>query len=260
MGQRCSSRRTAHRAEASIFVILPYIPPSSHQSRSFSSPGMPTATRVRLKVCCISSIDEARMAVAAGADAVGLVSAMPSGPGPIEEPLIARIVATVPPPVATFLLTSLQRADDIVAQQRRCGANTLQLVDAVPFDDLRRLRDALPGVRLVQVIHVTGAASVDEAVAVAPLVDAILLDSGNPALAVKELGGTGRTHDWAVSARIREALSLPLFLAGGLDAANVAEAIRAVRPFGVDVCSRIRVDGRLDAAKLGAFVAAVAAA
>jgi len=208
----------------------------------------------------MASVEESRIAVAAGADALGLVSAMPSGPGPIDESLIAEIVATVPPPVATFLLTSQQRADGIVAQQRRCRANTLQLVDAVPFDDLRRLRDALPGIALVQVIHVTGPSSIDEAVAVAPLVDAILLDSGNPALAVKELGGTGRTHDWTLSARIREAVPVPLFLAGGLDATNVGDAIRAVRPFGVDVCSRLRHAGQLDAARLAALVAAVAAA
>jgi phosphoribosylanthranilate isomerase len=221
---------------------------------------MPSTPRTRIKICCMASVDEARMAVAAGADAVGLVSAMPSGPGPIEEALIATIAATVPPPVATFLLTSLQRADAIVAQQRRCRANTLQLVDAVPHDELRRLRDALPGVALVQVVHVQDASSIDEAADVAPLVDAILLDSGRPALAIKELGGTGRTHDWTLSARIRERIGVPLFLAGGLTAANVGEAIRAVRPFGVDVCSRIRSDGRLDAAKLSAFVAAVATA
>lgn len=216
--------------------------------------------RTRIKVCCIASVAEARTAIDAGADAVGLVSAMPSGPGPIEEALIAEITATVPPPVASFLLTSQQRADPIVLQQRRCRANTLQLVDAVPHDDLRRLREALPGVALVQVIHVQDESSVDEAVDVAPLVDAILLDSGRPGLAVKELGGTGRTHDWTLSARIRERVGVPLFLAGGLGADNVGAAIRAVRPFGVDVCSRVRTDGRLDAAKLAAFVAAVAAA
>lgn len=208
----------------------------------------------------MASVEEARLAVRLGADALGLVSAMPSGPGPIEEALIAEIVATVPPPVATWLLTSRQRAGDVIAQQRRCRANTLQLVDAVPPDDLRRLRDALPGVALVQVIHVMGPASLDEAAAVAPLVDAVLLDSGNPTLAVKQLGGTGRVHDWSVSAAIREALPIPVFLAGGLGAANVGDAVRAVRPFGVDLCSGVRTDGRLDEGKLAAFLDALHAA
>lgn len=197
--------------------------------------------------------------MAHGACAVGLVSAMPSGPGPIDEALIAEIAAGVPPGVATFLLTCLQDADAIVAQQRRCGTNTLQLVDALPSGEHDRLRRALPGVKLVQVVHVRDDAALDEAREVAPLVDAILLDSGNPALAVKELGGTGRVHDWQVSRAIRDAVPVPVFLAGGLLAANVAEAVRTVRPWAVDVCSGVRTNDRLDLAKLSAFATALAA-
>lgn len=197
--------------------------------------------------------------MAHGACAVGLVSAMPSGPGPIDEALIAEIAAGVPPGVATFLLTCLQDADAIVAQQRRCGTNTLQLVDALPSGEHDRLRRALPGVKLVQVVHVRDDAALDEAREVAPLVDAILLDSGNPALAVKELGGTGRVHDWQVSRAIRDAVPVPVFLAGGLRAANVAEAVRTVRPWAVDVCSGVRTNDRLDLAKLSAFATALAA-
>jgi len=219
---------------------------------------MRLANRPALKICCIGSVEEAQLAIAHGASALGLVSAMPSGPGVIGEALIAQIAARVPPTVDTFLLTSLQEAGAIIEQQRRCRATTLQLVDHVPHGQLKRLREALPGIRLVQVIHVTGEGSLAEAVAVAPLVDAILLDSGNPALAVKQLGGTGRTHDWALSRRIRDAVGIPLFLAGGLNAGNVAAAIEAVQPFGLDLCSSVRSDGRLDAHKLREFVAAVA--
>ncbi len=220
--------------------------------------------RPAVKVCCIASVAEARLAVAAGARALGLVSAMPSGPGVIDEVTIAAVARAMADEhgaaVQTFLLTSRQTAAGIIDQHRRCRTTTLQLVDAVPADDLRRLRDALPGVQLVQVVHVTGGASLAEAVAVAPLVDAILLDSGNPQAAVKELGGTGRTHDWQVSARIRAAvaaLGRPLYLAGGLHAQNVAAAVAAVQPFGLDLCSSVRQDGRLDAARLAAFFAAL---
>lgn len=184
---------------------------------------------------------------------------MPSGPGPIDEALIAEIAARVPPGVATFLLTCLKDADAIVAQQRRCGTNTLQLVDALPSGEHDRLRRALPGVKLVQVIHVRDDSALDEAREVAPLVDAILLDSGNPTLAVKELGGTGRVHDWQVSRAIRDAVPVPVFLAGGLRAANVAEAVRTVRPWAVDVCSGVRTDDGLDLVKLSAFATALAA-
>ena len=212
----------------------------------------------RVKVCCIASVEEARAAVECGASAVGLVSEMPSGPGVIPEELIAEIAARVPPPVATFLLTCRQDAASIVAQQRRCRVNTLQLCDRVPAGAYAELRAGLPGVSLVQVVHVRGEESFEEAMSAAPHVDALLLDSGNQSLAVKELGGTGRTHDWRVSRRIVEASPVPVFLAGGLRPENVAEAVETVRPFGLDVCSGVRTGGRLDAEKLRRFFARLA--
>lgn len=210
-----------------------------------------------VKVCCIASIDEARLAVSAGASAIGLVSAMPSGPGPIPEELIAAIAARVPAPTETFLLTALGDAEAIADQHRRCGTTALQLVDHVPEPELKRLRRLVPGVRLVQVIHVVGPESVDEAGAAAALVDTLLLDSGNPRLAVKELGGTGRVHDWTYSRRICEVADVPVLLAGGLDPGNVRAAMERVRPAGLDVCSGLRSDGRLDAGKLREFFKAI---
>jgi phosphoribosylanthranilate isomerase len=210
-----------------------------------------------VKICCIASVEEVRLAVEYGASAVGLVSEMPSGPGVIDEELIAEIAARVPPGVATFLLTCRQDAASIVEQQRRCRVNTIQLCDRVPREAYGELRAHLPGVSLVQVVHVGGEESLDEALSVAPHVDALLLDSGNQSLAVKELGGTGRTHDWRVSRRIRDAAPVPVFLAGGLKAENVAEAVEMVRPFGLDVCSGVRTDGRLDSEKLRRFFASV---
>lgn len=197
------------------------------------------------------------MAVEAGASALGCVSHMPSGPGVITDELIAEIAATVPPAVGIFLLTSCQSVDGIVAQQRFCGTNTVQICDRLTRGTHRELKQALPGISIVQVIHVTGLESVDEAVSVAEHVDAILLDSGNQKLAVKELGGTGRAHDWRLSREIRERVSIPLFLAGGLTPENVARAIREVGPFAVDVCSGVRAAGKLDAEKLARFVGMV---
>lgn len=217
-----------------------------------------------VKICCISSVAEADQAIAAGAAVLGLVTHMPSGPGVISDTLAAEIAAhvrRVRPAVQTFLLTSLTRADDIAEQHARCGTTALQLVDHVPLPDLRRLRTLCPGTGLVQVIHVLGDASITEAVAAAPHVDALLLDSGNPHAAVKELGGTGRTHDWATSRRIRDAVwPLPLYLAGGLRADNVADALDRVRPHGLDLCSSVRSQGALDAVRLQAFFTAVQAA
>ena len=193
------------------------------------------------------------MAIDAGASAIGLVSEMPSGPGPIPESLIAGIAMTVPPGVSSFLLTCKQDVAGIIDQQRRLRVNTIQLCDRLPHGSHQELGEALPGVSLVQVVHVTGPDAVDEAIAVAPHVDAVLLDSGNQSLAIKELGGTGRTHDWSLSRKIREAIDVPLFLAGGLNPANVAAAIREVQPFGIDVCSGLRTEGHLDPQKLSSF-------
>ena len=217
---------------------------------------------VAVKICCIASVAEARLALSHGAAALGLVSAMPSGPGVISDERVAEVAAAVRgEPVRTFLLTSRTRAEDIAAQHSQCRTTTLQLVDHVPVPELRRLRALCPEAELVQVIHVTDEQVLREAEAAAPLVDALLLDSGNPTLAVKELGGTGRTHDWALSRRIRDAVHpRPLWLAGGLNAGNVVQAVRQVQPHGVDLCSSVRSEGRLDAAKLGAFMAAVTAA
>ena len=213
--------------------------------------------QVRVKVCCIASEEEAALAIGMGASAIGLVSRMPSGPGPIPEARIRDIARIVPPGIATFLLTSETTAEPIIAQQRYCGTNTLQLVDEVKPGVHRVLREALPGIKIVQVIHIRDENSLVEARQVSPQVDALLLDSGNPSLATKELGGTGRAHDWAVSRRIRDAVGVPVYLAGGLNPQNVRKAIAQVQPFGVDLCSGLRTDGHLDGSKLEQFMRAV---
>jgi phosphoribosylanthranilate isomerase len=215
---------------------------------------MEPLTRPRIKICCISNSEEAWLAIRYGASALGLVSAMPSGPGVIQEQEITSIADSIPPGIATFLLTSSQNVNTIIEQQRRCHVNTLQLVDQLPARSHHLLRTALPGIALVQVIHVRGPEALEEARAVAPYVNAILLDSGNPDLPIKELGGTGRVHDWSISRMIREAVDIPIYLAGGLNANNVQEAIQQVGPFGLDLCSGVRTNGHLDEKKLARFV------
>jgi phosphoribosylanthranilate isomerase len=208
---------------------------------------------IRIKICCIKSVEEARIAVSFGASAIGLVARMPSGPGPISDDLIREIAATVPPPVATFLLTSETSVDEIISHHQRTNTNTIQIVDSLSEGTYARLRSALPSVKIVQVIHVVDEHSVNEAIRIAESVDAILLDSGNPNLKIKELGGTGRVHNWELSRRIRINAKCPVFLAGGLNPGNVRQAIETVRPFGVDVCSGVRTDGNLDIRKLELF-------
>jgi len=214
---------------------------------------------VRAKICCISSLAEAGLAIQAGASALGFVSEMPSGPGVISEEDIAKIVAELPPLVATVLLTSKTTAEGIIAQQKFCRTNTIQICDRVAPAVYSELKEALPGVALVQVVHVQNEESVQEALLAAEKVDALLLDSGNQKLPVKELGGTGRTHDWTLSARIVQESPKPVLLAGGLNPSNVAEAIRTVKPYAVDVCSGVRRNDQLDEELLKGFMARVMA-
>jgi phosphoribosylanthranilate isomerase len=211
------------------------------------------AMAVFLKVCCITSPAEAALAIEHGAAALGLVSEMPSGPGVVSEEVIATIVASVPPSIATFLLTSKRSTREIVAQQRRTGASSLQLVDDVGTTVLEELRAELPGVHLIQVLHVRDAGALESLEQVEAQVDAILLDSGDPAAPVPTLGGTGKVHDWTISRAIVERSHKPVFLAGGLAPENVAGAVRQVGPAGLDVCSGLRSAGALDRNKLQRF-------
>ena len=207
----------------------------------------------KVKICCISSIEEANTAIEFGASAIGLVARMPSGPGPIPDELIKQIAIAVPPPIATFLLTSETSVSEIIKHNQRTNTNTIQIVDSLLHGTYHQLKTALPSVKIVQVIHVIDESSVEEAIGISKSVDALLLDSGNPKLKVKELGGTGRIHNWKLSRQIRDYAKCPVFLAGGLSPENVRAAIEEVQPFAIDVCSGVRTDGKLDRNKLEKF-------
>jgi len=210
--------------------------------------------RPRIKICCIQSIDEARLAIANGASAIGLVSEMPSGPGVISEEQIKIIASSTPPAIGTFLLTSKTNVEEIITQQKRCRTNTIQLCDRLLYGSHNELKNQLPGISIVQVIHVRGEESVEEAIKMSEFVDALLLDSGNQDLKIKELGGTGRTHNWEISKMIVEKIQKPVFLAGGLNSANIRQAIEIVQPYGVDLCNGVRTNGKLDKNKLENFI------
>jgi phosphoribosylanthranilate isomerase len=200
----------------------------------------------RVKICCIKNIFEAEAAIRHGASAIGLVGRMPSGPGPISDDEIKTIAEYAPPGVSTFLLTCETKVNEIVAHHKRVNTNTIQLVDALEGRAYKELKEKLPAIKIVQVIHVIDESSVDEAIEISEIADGLLLDSGNPKLKVKELGGTGRKHDWKLSRKIVEGSRVPVFLAGGLNPANVRQAIEEVQPYGVDLCSGLRTNGDLN--------------
>lgn len=197
------------------------------------------------------------LAINAGAAAVGLVGQMPSGPGVISDEKIAQIARNIPTSIDSFLLTSETSAKGIIEHHQKVQTTTIQMVDELVEGTYAQIRRALPKVKLVQVIHVIDEQSVEQAAMVAREVDMLLLDSGNPYLAVKELGGTGRTHNWKISQAIVQRVAIPVFLAGGLKTENVSRAIKQVQPYGLDLCSSVRTNGQLDGQKLAAFFQAV---
>jgi phosphoribosylanthranilate isomerase len=209
--------------------------------------------KIKVKICCISSTDEAKMAIQFGASALGLVANMPSGPGVITDDEILKITRTVPPAISTFMLTSETSADEIINHHKRTLTDTIQIVDELKDGTYQKIREALPAIKIVQVIHVIDEKTIDEAIRISYLVDALLLDSGNPNLEIKELGGTGRVHNWTLSKKIVEQSKVPVFLAGGLNSENVRQAIEQVQPFGLDLCSGVRTDKKLDPKKLEMF-------
>ncbi len=194
------------------------------------------------------------MAIAAGAWAIGLVASMPSGPGPVDDTQIRAIACATKGRIKRFLLTSQTDSEAVVEHILRCGCDMVQLVDTVPVQTCAAIRKHCPDVLIIQVVHVQGEEALDVAKAAAPHGDMILLDSGRMDGPVRELGGTGRTHNWDVSARIVATLDCPVILAGGLNPDNAGEACRRVRPFALDICSGLRGPGfALDAGKLNSF-------
>ena len=210
-----------------------------------------------IKICCISSEKEAQLAIDYGADAIGLVGPMPNGPGIITNDQIQKIAKMASSKVDTFLLTSETSVKGIIEHYKKVKTNTIQLVDELQEGSYEELTEALPNVKLVQVIHVFEQAMINHALRISEKVDALLLDSGNPNAKIKTLGGTGETHNWDWSKEICKQSKIPVYLAGGLDANNVQNAIQKVNPSGVDLCSGVRSNGLLDEDKLKAYMMAV---
>lgn len=206
---------------------------------------------IPFKICCMQSEAEIDLAAAAGAFAVGIVGPMPNGAGFLDDRTAARLarygVDRYGDRLWVTLLTKRTRAADIADHVAAIGANAVQIVDQPERGAHAFLRQRFPGLKIVQVVHVEDERAVSEAMACASEVDAVLLDSGRPSAATPTFGGTGDRHDWSISRRIVESVSKPVFLAGGLNPQNAAEALSAVSPFGLDICSGLRDRAKGDA-------------
>lgn len=206
-----------------------------------------------VKVCCIKSAEEASMAIDYGAQALGLVGPMPSGPGILSLDTIRDISRTIPTHINSFYLTSKTEFDAIAVEYEWVQTSHIQLTDYTSENTRLALRKNFPDLQIVQVVHVSENTWMDDIKSAENHTDLLLLDSGMPKAKKKQLGGTGQTHDWAISRKIVQKTSLPVYLAGGIHAGNVQEAVHTVKPFGIDLCSGLRSRDKLDPSKLKAF-------
>lgn len=207
-----------------------------------------------VKVCGIRSREEADAALGCGATALGfLVGLTHRAADEIAEAEARAIVGRLPAGAEAVLVTHLLDPARVAELAASVGARTIQVHGDMALPDLRGLRALAPEARLLKAVHVTGEDAIGRALAWAAAdADALVLDSRT----ADRLGGTGRTHDWSVSARIVAAVArLPVYLAGGLTPENVAEAVARVRPAGVDANSGVEdADGRKDERRMRAFV------
>jgi phosphoribosylanthranilate isomerase len=193
---------------------------------------------MRVKICGITNLEDAKIAITYGADALGfLVGIRHRAEDAITPEDARRIIINLAPFTSTVLVTHLLKADEIKSLFQQVCATTIQLQDEIPLEEIKVLRKELPNVRLIKAVHVTGPEAVQKALSYEGSVDAITLDS------IKReedrIGGTGLIHDWRISRQVRDSCKLPIILAGGLTPSNVEEAIRTVRPYAVDVNSGV---------------------
>jgi len=215
---------------------------------------------MKVQIAGVSSIEEALVCEIAGADALGFTVRLPHGVHDgLTEDKARSIISSLPPFIASVAITYVDNAREAVDLCRFLGVTTLQLHGDFPTQELPLLRVGLPHLRIIRAMHVTGPESVDRIRDVQRKVDAVILDTLDPHTG--RLGATGRTHDWNVSRAIVLRSRVPIILAGGLNSENVADAIRTVGPWGVDVHTGVEYeDGRRNIEKIRAFVANAKAA
>jgi phosphoribosylanthranilate isomerase len=202
----------------------------------------------RIKICGVRTVEDAMKCVDSGADAVGMLLAPSPRRIPAEQ---ARdIVESLPPFVTPVIVMMPSAAEEAIEAARAISPGALQLQGDEPPEMLVKIKRALPGVRLIKAVHVGGGDELVKARLYENVADAILLDTVSP-----ERGGSGQTHDWSVSKKVVASIKKPVVLAGGLTPYNVAGAIKAVRPYAVDVASGVEAEGRIkDMALINTFI------
>ncbi|MGE5328340.1 MAG: phosphoribosylanthranilate isomerase [Deltaproteobacteria bacterium] len=207
---------------------------------------------MRVKICGIKRIEDALKAIEFGADAIGLLIKTQSK-NSIDENTAREIVRTLPPFCSSVMVVITTDIKEIVELSRYIGVTAIQLHGENSPEDILNIKRELPFVKIIKTLHVTNIETINNCKKYFKIADAILLDSTN--FSGGAVGGTGLTHDWSISRKIVEESPIPVILAGGLNPENVAEAVKIVEPYGVDVQSGVNgEDGFKDYAKLERFI------
>lgn len=210
---------------------------------------------MRIKICGIKTEADVGIVVKSGADAAGLlVGQIHTSTDFILPSTAARLSGLLPPYITPVIVTHLVDAASILDIVKKTGVNTLQLHGGSPPEEVRKICDALPANgKIIFAVHIIKGEMVPSLQEYYPYIDAVLLDSYN--LTTGQVGGTGQIHDWKLSAQIVRTSSVPVILAGGLNPSNVEEAIRTVKPYGVDANSGLKnAEGGRDPELCKAFV------
>ncbi|OGG73833.1 hypothetical protein A3A40_00270 [Candidatus Kaiserbacteria bacterium RIFCSPLOWO2_01_FULL_54_20] len=207
----------------------------------------------RVKICGIKNIEDARAAYEAGADELGFHVALDGGRSPLTPESAAEMIRMLPGGVSSVVVTSATQPAQLIEIAGKTGARILQLYGDVTVETMREIKQAVPYMELWKVLNVSYESSIAKAKEYKGAADAIALDTLNKETGAR--GGSGKTHDWNISKKIVESVSIPVVLAGGLTPENVAEAIATVSPAGVDVNSGVsNPDGSKDIEKVRAFI------
>ncbi|MHC1631247.1 MAG: phosphoribosylanthranilate isomerase [Methanotrichaceae archaeon] len=205
----------------------------------------------RVKICGIRNESERDCVVSAGADAIGFVVEIPISRRSISKETARSLIEGLSPFVTSVIVTAPDSVEEAANLARATRADVIQVHDTLGLEDLKELQKRIPQ-KIVAATAVHPDAEENLQV-LADVADAVLLDTFKKG----KLGGTGEVHDWNVSAGLVRDLNVPVILAGGLDSENVAQAVKRVRPYAVDVSSGVETDGKKDCQKVNTFVKGV---
>jgi phosphoribosylanthranilate isomerase len=208
---------------------------------------------MKVKICGIKTEHDLKMAVNAGADAVGFITEVPvDSPRKISISETSRLISKVPVFVTSVLVIMPRNADEAINMIHEAKPTAVQIHNALPLAELRNIRET--GVRIIKTIPVSEHADtemlIDLIKDLSGIADAVLLDTAIDG----KTGGTGVSHNWELSGKVVLSAGMQVILAGGLTPSNVSEAVQCVRPYAVDTASGVETDGKKDEKKVIDFI------